>query len=156
MLPHAIRIAFAGFALAATALPAAADDTVVVNIDQAKVMHISAPAQTVIIGNPSIADATMQDSQTLVITGRGYGTTNFIVLGTDGTPVADAQVRVEGEETNLVTVFRQGQGNRASLSCGNTCEPMLRAGDNVDLVFDPLLKSLAGRNGHASTGGGIQ
>src|SRR5690349_12335114 len=37
-------------------------------VDHAKVMHIARPADIVIIGNPGIADATIQDSQTLIIT----------------------------------------------------------------------------------------
>ena len=58
-------------ALAAAWLPAAAEEpgNLVVIQDQAKLLRISAPAHTVIIGNPGIADVTIQDPQTLVLTG---------------------------------------------------------------------------------------
>ena len=40
----------------------------------ARILRISAPAATVIIGNPGVADVTIQDPQTLVLTGKSYGT----------------------------------------------------------------------------------
>ncbi|MBP0651082.1 pilus assembly protein N-terminal domain-containing protein, partial [Mycobacterium tuberculosis] len=46
--------------------PALAKDPIVVTMDRAKVMRIPAPADTVIIGNPAIADVSIHDRQTLV------------------------------------------------------------------------------------------
>ena len=77
-----VAAALAGSVPAGPAL--AADAPISVTIDRAKVMRISRPADVVIIGNPAIADATIQDSQTLIITGRSYGTTNLIVLDSTG------------------------------------------------------------------------
>jgi Flp pilus assembly protein, secretin CpaC len=150
------RAGLAGLLLALLTVPAAAEEPVVVNIDEAKVMRIAAPASTVIIGNPSIADATMQDTQTLVITGRGYGTTNFIVLDADGQPITDAQIRVEGADSNIVTVFRRGAGGRATYSCGAVCEPVVMVGDNGETYFDPLVQQLQKRNTNAVSRGGVQ
>ena len=63
----------------ATAPGAFAAEPLSVMIDHAKVMHISRPAEVVIVGNPGIADATIQDQQTLIVTGRSFGSTNLIV-----------------------------------------------------------------------------
>ena len=69
-------------------------------IDHAKVMHISRPAEVVIVGNPGIADATIQDQQTLIITGRSFGSTNLIVLDASGKAIAE-------ETLSVVAVQRQ-------------------------------------------------
>lgn len=113
-------------ALVLAAAPAMAGETVVVTLDQAKIMRIAAPAGTIIIGNPSIADATLQDSQTLVITGRGYGATNMIILDEAGEPVADTQVVVQAP-LETVTVFRGP--SRFTYSCVNDCAPAQAPGD---------------------------
>src|ERR1019366_2351496 len=57
------------------AVPARADITV--GVDRAQVLRVSRPADVFIVGNPAIADATVQDSQTLVITGKSFGSTNI-------------------------------------------------------------------------------
>ncbi len=90
------RLTLAGLALASAmaAVPAKADPIEVV-VDRAKVMRIARPADIVIIGNSAIADATIQDSQTLIITGHSFGTTNLIVLDRRGSrsPTRQSQCR---------------------------------------------------------------
>jgi hypothetical protein len=115
-----------------TAAPAVAAelDTLVISQDQAKILRIAAPAATIIIGNPSIADATMQDSQTLVITGRSSGTTNFIVLDSGGEPIAEQLISVEGPSDNNISVYRGPQ--RFSYNCAPNCQPNVVPGDNPD------------------------
>jgi Flp pilus assembly secretin CpaC len=129
-LPSRIKlIAAATLSTIATlvALPASADPISVV-VDRAKVMRISRPADVVIIGNPAIADATIQDSQTLIITGRSYGTTNLIVLDANGQSIADEVVTVEPSNDQVVTVYRRAL--RQTYSCAPDCSPMLTLGDN--------------------------
>lgn len=132
---------FAGLALsglaAATvlaALPAGAEPIDVI-VDRAKVMRISRPADIVIIGNPAIADATIQDSQTLIITGRSFGTTNLIVLDADGVAIADETITVGAQNDQVVTVYRRA--SRQTFSCTPDCSPMLAVGDNT-VAFDAV------------------
>ena len=121
------RLTFAGIALLA-ALPAAAEPIAVI-VDQAKVMRVSRPADIVIIGNPAIADATIQDSQTLIITGHSYGTTNLIVLDANGRSIADEMVTVGPQNEQVVTIYRRAL--RQTFSCSPDCSPMLALGDNT-------------------------
>ncbi len=65
---------------------------VIVTVDRAKVFRISSPASTVIVGNPAIADATVEDDVTLVLTGRSFGVTNLIVLDHEGNPIVDETI----------------------------------------------------------------
>lgn len=120
-----------GAALAAAALTAvtpASADSIEVIVDRAKVMRIARPADVVIIGNPAIADATIQDSQTLIITGRSFGTTNLIVLDVAGQPIAEETIVVSPQNEQVVTVYRRA--SRQTLSCTPECSPMLAVGDN--------------------------
>ncbi|WP_316858825.1 pilus assembly protein N-terminal domain-containing protein [uncultured Cohaesibacter sp.] len=108
-----------------------------VKMDRAKVMRVSRPAAMIIIGNPSIADATIKDSQTLIITGKQYGTTNLIVLDAAGEPIADELLSVSAAKDNNVTVYK-GLA-RSTLHCSPDCEPVYRLGDDKS-----TLEALAG------------
>lgn len=125
-------LALAGLAAVTSfvSTPAAADPISVV-VDRAKVMHISKPANVVIVGNPAIADATIQDTQTLIITGRSFGTTNLIVLDDKGQTIADEVLTVEPSNDQVVTVYRRAM--RETLSCTPDCSPVLSLGDNAQV-----------------------
>ena len=108
--------------------------SVLVTVDQAKVFRVSRPAGTIIIGNPAIVDATIQDDQTLILTGRSFGVTNLIVLDANGDALVDQPVVVRASETNTVRIYRRD--SRATLACSPVCEPTLTIGDdNAAFVF---------------------
>ena len=69
----------------------------------ARILRIGSPAATVVIGNPGVADVTIQDPETLVLTGKSYGETNMIVLDAKGNPIADTMVDVVESQANVVT-----------------------------------------------------
>jgi Flp pilus assembly secretin CpaC len=122
-------------------LPAVAQSSapITVNVNMARVLRISAPAATVIVGNPGIADVTIQDPQTLILTGRSYGQTNLIVLDNAGEPIADTLVEVAQMQAGVMTVY-QGQ-NRTSLSCAPTCQPTIMMGDDNAFASQALASS---------------
>jgi Flp pilus assembly secretin CpaC len=135
-------------ALIASTAPAPAVETtakppIAVTIDRAKVMHISRPADTIIIGNPGIADATIQDAQTLIITGKSFGSTNLIVLDAQGQPIADEILSVQANDDAVVTVFRRS--SRVTLSCTPDCSPTLAIGDAAE-SFDSLNNQIGVHN----------
>jgi Flp pilus assembly secretin CpaC len=112
----------------------------------ARILKINTPAATVIIGNPGIADVTIQDPKTLVLTGKSYGQTNLIVLDSLGNPIADTLVEVIQEQGDLMTVY-QGQA-RTSLACAPKCEPIIMLGDDItyssnNVASSGLVKSQA-------------
>jgi Flp pilus assembly secretin CpaC len=140
-----------GTALAAAFSPAALADPIDVTVDQAKVMRISRPADVVIIGNPAIADATIQDSQTLIITGHSFGMTNLIVLDAQGKSIADEMVTVSPQNDQVVTVYRRA--SRQTLSCTPDCSPILVVGDNPT-TFDSVNQQIQSQNGLISSAAG--
>src|SRR5258707_15736276 len=65
--------------LAAFAEPSG--DTIAVNVDQAKLVRLPTRVATIVVGNPLIADVTLQTGGVIVVTANGYGATNFHALG---------------------------------------------------------------------------
>ncbi len=107
----------------------AQDGPVMVTVDRAKVFRIEDGATAVIVGNPFIADVAMFDANTVVVTGKSYGTTNLVILDENNKPIVDEVITVRGSEDDVVSVYRKSA--RATLSCNPTCEPTLRLGDET-------------------------
>lgn len=107
-----------------------------VKVNMARILRINAPAATVIIGNPGIADAAIQDPQTLVLTGKSYGQTNLIVLDAQGNPIADTKIEVVQEQAGLVTVYLGDR--RTSLACEPICQPIIMLGDDAAFTGEAI------------------
>jgi hypothetical protein len=111
-----------------------ANDTLVVTVDQARVVRIPPTARTLIIGNPMIADVTLlKQSGTMVVTGKGFGETNLIALDTDGKPVAESMLQVVNGGNGLVV---QRGMDRESYTCAPRCQPTARLGDDSKFFGD--------------------
>ena len=80
------RIALGLLLLAALMLPrpAAAADTLSITLDQATIMKLPEKVSTIVVGNPLIADVAVQSGGLVVVTGKGYGSTNLIALDRTG------------------------------------------------------------------------
>lgn len=112
-----------------------------VKVNMARILRINAPAATVIIGNPGIADVAIQDPQTLVLTGKSYGQTNLIVLDGQGNPIADTMIEVVQEQAGLVTVYLGDR--RTSLACEPVCQPIIMLGDDSEFTGEAIGSSSA-------------
>jgi Pilus formation protein N terminal region len=140
----------AAFAAAVMAAPARAD-SVTVNVDQARLLRIPARVATIVIGNPLIADATLQNGGILVVTGKGYGSTNLLALDRSGQVIMEKTVRVLGPKSdNLVVVYRGT--DRESYSCAPECQPRITLGDAAP-YFNSALGQTSLRDGQAQGGG---
>jgi Flp pilus assembly secretin CpaC len=126
-----LSLALALGAVAALSVPAGAAETrgaITVEVNMARIVRIGAPAATVIVGNPGVADVTIQDPKTLVLTGKSYGQTNLIVLDATGNPIADTLIEVVQAQPDLVTVFYADK--RTSIACAPDCAPVVMVGDD--------------------------
>lgn len=120
-----ILVAQPGAALAAP--QASSNDTVQVMVDHAKVMRLPEKAQTVIVGNPAIADVSVQKNGVMVVTGKSFGVTNLIALDAGGALLAESLVRVGAASDSVLTVQRGL--DRESYSCTPMCQPSVQLGD---------------------------
>ena len=96
-----------------------------VEIDHATRVQLRAPAGSVIVANPKIADVTVVDANTLFITGKGYGVTEVIAVDALGRPLFQSQVVVSAGSAGSVRVWRGAQATE--MACGSSCSPSVRA-----------------------------
>ena len=103
-------------------VPSHAEGPLQISLNHAKVFRISQPAGTVIVGDPRILAATIDDLQTLVLSGKAYGSTNLIVLDQDGQPLLDEVVVVQTNEDATVQIITPDGPKR--MACSTICEPI--------------------------------
>lgn len=131
------RAALAAFLLASTLGTATADpapERIVVQLDKAKLVKVPAHVETIVVGNPGIADVTMMKRNGLmVVTGKGYGETNVIFVDPTGQALSEAAITVTAGQA-LLTVQR-GM-DRESYSCTPRCQPAVTLGDATKYLTD--------------------
>jgi hypothetical protein len=121
---------FAALLTLAAAQPAAAQNAgpdVNVLIDQVSMLRLERPAAEIIVGNPSIADVSVQSAKVLVLTGKSYGETNIMVLDADGKVMVNRRLIVQEPRAGFVTVYSGSA--RQTLHCAPHCTPPLMIGD---------------------------
>ena len=101
-------------------LPALAGSAIEVTMNQAKIVKLARNADTIIVGNPDIADASVQDATTVVLTGKGFGVTNMVILDDQGAPIIDEQITVTRATASSVRIYRRAEVQ--TLSCTPYCE----------------------------------
>lgn len=114
-------------------------------------MRLPERVATIVIGNPLIADATLQSGGIVVLTGKGYGLTNMLALDRSGKVIMDKTVQVLGPGTSDLVVVYKGV-ERESYSCAPECERRITLGDSTN-YFNATLSQTGVRNGQAQAGG---
>jgi hypothetical protein len=121
-------------------------DSLTLIVDEARLIRMPDRTATLVIGNPLIADASIQPGGLMVLTGKGYGQTNLIALDREGNKLLDRNLLVK-RSGELVTVYRGIL--RESYSCAPQCEPRNTLGD-VPAFFNTTLTQTVTRNNQAS------
>ncbi len=75
-------------------------------------LTVSHPPQTVAVGNPEIADATIAAGGTIVLTGKIPGSTNVIALDQNGQVFGYAVIEVELDASEIAAKVQAGIGSR--------------------------------------------
>ncbi|GEO97966.1 hypothetical protein GCM10007887_05230 [Methylobacterium haplocladii] len=130
---------------------AAAPDVVPVMVDNAKLIRLPEKTQTVVVGNPLIADVSLQRNGVVILTGKSFGTTNLIALDAGGAMIAESLIRVEAPQASTITVQRGL--DRESYSCTPNCQPSAQLGDSTKW-FSEVSGQADRRRSLAATGAG--
>jgi hypothetical protein len=136
-----------GLLLVPLAVPSLAAESIAVVVDQAKLVKLPEKVATIVVGNPLIADVSLQAGNMMVVTGKGYGTTNVMALDREGSTVFDRMVQVEGSSEKLVTVYRGI--DRESYSCTPICQRRITLGD-APTYFTATINQSGTRNSLAA------
>ena len=129
--------------------PAWASD-VSVGLDQTRTLRLNQPITTLSIGNPAIADVSVQDGQTLFVLGKSFGRTNVLALDSKGQTVLDMTVLVTAPDKGMVTVYRGVK--QTTYDCGTSCERALIPGDDKE-SFDALQNQISSKVHMGASGG---
>ena len=115
--------------------------TISIGVDQSQILQLPALPGAIVIGNPAIADVSIQ-GQKLFVHGRSFGQTSLTILDLQGNQMASFNLVGSLIQDGLVTLYRGPQ--RFSLSCAGTCSPTLQVGDDA-ASFDVQNKQLANK-----------
>ena len=118
----------AAFAAIALQIPVARANDLIVKYDQSQLLRLPRPAAEIIIGNPTIADVSVQGGNLLVVTGKSFGITNIISLDAERNIIQDQRILVQRDDVRVVNL--QKGSKRESYNCSPQCNPMITIGDD--------------------------
>jgi Flp pilus assembly secretin CpaC len=129
--PTATLLAGAAMLAAVTTdVSSASAADMIVKYDQSQLLRLPRPAADIIIGNPTIADVSIQGGNLLVVTGKAFGITNIIILDADRNIIQDQRIMVE-RDVNKIVHLQKGV-NRQSWNCSPQCNPTVTIGDDPE------------------------
>ena len=138
--------------LTAAASSVRADEQIVVHLDEARVIKLPERATTVVIGNPLIADLSVQPGNLAVVTGKSYGATNIIIMDKSGAVLTEHNIEVQGPTDKIVVVYRGV--NRATYSCTPECAARVTLADQTEFFTDTLSRMSARNSQSLAAGAG--
>ncbi len=143
-----VRITTSALALAfLCSSPSLAAQELIIKTDQTQLLNVSGVPGAVVVGNPSIADATVHGNK-IFVHGRAFGSTNLIILDQNGNQLVSLDITVQlGGENNLA-LYKAGA--RQTYVCAPTCEATLQSGDQVDWFGD--IAKMDSKKSGAATG----
>lgn len=136
------RAAVALTVLAAGCMNAGAQEAISVAVDFAKLLKLPPGTTTLVVGNPGVADVSIQRNQLMVVTGRSYGRTNLIALDAGGGVISESVIVVSNADQGSLVVQRGL--DKESLVCNPNCAPSLQIGDGAGR-FTALKSQIEGR-----------
>ena len=141
------RFALLACTIAFASIAPAKAETVNIVLDRASLLKLPEKVATIVIGNPSVADGSLQSGGLLVVTGKGYGTTNLIALDVRGNALAEYALKVSAPEEGSVTIYRGVE--RETWSCVPNCQRSIMLGDSPS-YFETAVGQAGARNGQSS------
>jgi hypothetical protein len=146
----AVKHVLAAIGLALVVAPAALADPFRINVDQTVVLKIRGSANSVVVGNASVADVAVHDGNTLLVTGKSFGTTNLMVLDGAGNTIYSNQVAVGAVASSDMTIVRAD--GTYTYSCVDKCRSTATVGDAPN-YFSETMSTLQGKIGVAKGSG---
>jgi Pilus formation protein N terminal region len=121
--------------------PQSVDGIIYVTHDRAEVVPTIKGVTSLIIGNPLIADVSVQQGGFMVVTAKGAGTTNFIGLDSKGNTVFNRLIKVQFPSEQIVRVYRGDV--RETLTCTPTCLRAPTIGDGPEVFSQAIGQSVS-------------
>jgi hypothetical protein len=107
--------------------------------DQTRILKLPRPAGTIVVGNPTFADVTVQGNL-VFLHGRAFGTTNIIILDDAGDQLAEFEATVQMGGSNNLALYKAGM--RFSHVCAPNFEATLQVCDPRDWLIKELSEEI--------------
>lgn len=121
----------------------------IVTYDQSQLLRLPRPAAELIVGNPSIADISVQSGNLLVVTGKTFGVTNLIALDAERNVIQDQRIIVTRDEAGTINLHKADK--RQSYTCTPECSPTIVIGDDSEF-FETVKKHAEGKTKFSESG----
>ena len=116
------------FVAATAAATAARAESTVIHLNQSRRIVLRGTAANIIVGDPTVADVTVIDAHSVILQGKGYGSTDVLVMDRAGRTLLDDHVMVAAAEGGVVTLHRGV--NAVEYSCSPRCQALAPPKDN--------------------------
>lgn len=149
-----MRRIFAAAAIFIAATQTAAAEQLWLTMDQVRPYKLDNPAHSIVVGNPGIADVTVQDNTNVLLFGKAPGLTNIYVFDDKGEAVKNLVIRVRTPSSDMLTVHRGAA--RTTYNCTTNCEVTVTVGD-AESSFSSVSSQVQNKFSQASSlaqGGG--
>lgn len=146
-----MRSFFIAVAAMTASIQTASAQQIWLTMDQVRPYKLEKPAQSVVIGNPSIADVKVQDNSSLLLFGKGPGMTNIYFFDENGETLQNLIVRVRTPSSDMLTVHRGSA--RTTYNCTTNCEATVTVGDDP-AVFGGVAGQMQAKFNQASNASG--
>ncbi len=130
-----MRAFFSTLAILLALTSGAKAEQVWLTMDQVRAYKLDTPALNIAVGNPAVADVTVQDSQNLLLFGKSPGLTNIYAFDEAGEVIENIVIRVRSQNSDMLTLHKGVF--RITYNCTSSCEPAITVGDAPDL-FDNI------------------
>jgi len=118
----------------ASAVSSAQASQIWLTMDQVRPYTLEKPAQSIVVGNPGIADVTVRDNNHLLLFGKAPGLTNIYIFDEAGEVVENLVIRVRSPSSDMLVVHRGIA--RTTYNCTVNCEATITVGDDKTTFKD--------------------
>lgn len=136
--------------LASVAATAANAEEIWLTMDQVRPFVIEKAAGQIVVGNPGIADVTVQDKTRVLLFGKAPGVTNMFIFDDNGETIGNLIIRVKSTSNEMLTMHRGPL--RTTYNCATQCEETVTVGDN-STTFSGVASQVQQKFQQAATGG---
>ncbi|MEQ8936992.1 MAG: pilus assembly protein N-terminal domain-containing protein [Amphiplicatus sp.] len=116
-------------AAALAAISPASAGQVWLTLDQVRPYELERPAGEIVVGNPGIADITVQDKTRVLLFGKAPGVTNLYIFDEEGKAIDNLIVRVNASSAGMLTLNRGSE--RTTYACTDNCNATQTVGDGT-------------------------
>lgn len=111
----------------------AAGSAIEVGVGRTALVRLDKPARSVVVGDPAVADVSVEGPNQLVVFGKRAGGTSLTVLGAGRAVLVEAEVVVHPGGAGVTVTYGAGKGvepggRTAVYACGVTCTRAAEAG----------------------------